>query len=95
MDTQNLKGISYDIKAVLQVKSITIEQIASGEIDLTEINGIGKKTAELLVEQAKAMIAQRDVKGGKSDDDSAPEPVQGDGPPMSERVRRIAESAGS
>ncbi len=95
MELSELTNVKPEIVEAMQESGWTLEQIASGDVDLTELDGVGEKTANLIVEQAKELLYEVSDQGHGDGEDTVASPPVTETPPMSARVRRIAESAGS
>jgi len=92
MELSELTNVKPEIVEAMQESGWTLEQIASGAVDLTELDGVGEKTANLIVEQANELLYEVSDQG--QSEDVVVSPPADEAPPMSARVRRIAESAG-
>ncbi len=60
----SLEGIGSKIEEkLLNADFVTVQQLAKADVeDLVKLDGIGQKTAESLIEKARALVAQLDVK---------------------------------
>lgn len=60
----SLEGIGSKIEEkLLHADFVTVQQLAKAEVeDLVKLDGIGQKTAESLIERARAFVAELDIK---------------------------------